>query len=365
MCEKSLLVGSESGSGWASLPDVCLLHILQFLPDGDRISAIQVCHHWHTVMVNCPSLWHSCCFHLRGQQAGSRSEYLSTIGYAQPVGVYLKKLEIHVITFYHYPKMTYLLWRCKFNVRCNELPCLSRVRAQLQSFSLIGLALPQACWTKKLRTLLFNSVINFLHRGSVKLTSVSLVNMRTAIDQSWIPSRCHITHLNLEGFFSSALPVSINTNVAAVMSALHHLTDLTLSYSCVSDELLLLDTQENGRPLQTLSLYCTVHEPHSQVKWIDSWASLVSNCPDLKVKLTVDHIINRERLMRILLPKIPLTEFSMRGFYSYNNNWSGKPLLLELLLPFSLSLQVSSEHHTLNHTSISSQWSRWDCDTFS
>lgn len=71
-----------------------------------------------------------------------------------------------------------------------------------------------------------------------------------------------------------------------------------------------------------------------------SWATLASSCPGLKVKLTVDQIINTDRLAGILLPEIPLTEYSMTAFYSPDQNWSTLPLLCRMLPRYRHSLQV-------------------------
>lgn len=74
-----------------------------------------------------------------------------------------------------------------------------------------------------------------------------------------------------------------------------------------------------------------------------SWATLASSCPGLRVKLTVDQIINTDRLARILLPEMPLTEFTMTAFYSPEEDWSAKPVLRHMLPRYRHSLQVSVE----------------------
>lgn len=72
----------------------------------------------------------------------------------------------------------------------------------------------------------------------------------------------------------------------------------------------------------------------------DLWASLASSCSNLKVKFTVDQVINNNHLARILLPEIPLTEYTMTAFCTPDTDWSAKPLLNDMLPQYRYSLQV-------------------------
>lgn len=54
----------------------------------------------------------------------------------------------------------------------------------------------------------------------------------------------------------------------------------------------------------------------------NSWATLALSCWVLKVRLTVDQVINTNRLLRILLPEIPPTEHTMAAFYFTDETWS-------------------------------------------
>lgn len=72
----------------------------------------------------------------------------------------------------------------------------------------------------------------------------------------------------------------------------------------------------------------------------ESWEALVSSCPDLKVTLTVDQVINTVRLASILQHEIPLVDFKMTAFYSPDEHWSAKPVFTNLLPMYRRSLQV-------------------------
>lgn len=65
----------------------------------------------------------------------------------------------------------------------STLFCLCRVRAPLQSLSLVRLELDRSAWTLGLRNCLIDSLIRFLHRGASRLTSVCLNGMRNRTTQ--------------------------------------------------------------------------------------------------------------------------------------------------------------------------------------
>lgn len=71
-----------------------------------------------------------------------------------------------------------------------------------------------------------------------------------------------------------------------------------------------------------------------------SWAALVSRYPELQVEIEVDEIVNIEGLARILLPEIPLVEFTMKAYYSRSEEWSASTILSDMLPQYRSSLKV-------------------------
>uniref|UniRef100_A0A4W6D9S1 F-box domain-containing protein n=1 Tax=Lates calcarifer TaxID=8187 RepID=A0A4W6D9S1_LATCA len=344
--------GKDSVGHWGSLPDVCLRQVFRCLPDGDRRSADMVCRHWHNVMRS-PSLWRYRFFHFSGRLSKYRqSEYCSAVAYARYLGVYLERLEVCVCP----PR------RSLVAQRLDTLFCLCRVRAPLQSLSLVRLELDRSAWTLGLRNCLIDSLIRFLHRGASRLTSVCLNGMRNrttqgldllsalSYSQRRFEPRCYISFLDLEGFFSSGVHIHLDSSVPGVLRELQGLTSLKLSYSCLSDELLMALHNSDERvtkiplvkiipPQVSFVHFCLCSILYLKVVCGDTWAALASSCPDLRVKLTVDQIINTDRLARILLREIPLTEFAMTAFYSPDEDWSARPLLRRMLPQYRCSLQ--------------------------
>ncbi|XP_041864740.1 F-box only protein 39-like [Melanotaenia boesemani] len=340
---------TEGMSGWETLPNVCLQHVFRFLPDGDRSMASLVCHHWHNVM-HSPCLWRTRFFNFSGRLSKYRpSEYNSAVGYVRSLGVYLKKLEVCVCP----PRTNVIAQRLEETI-CGLLFELVRVKAPLQFLSLVCLKLDRSSWDSGHRNILVDALIYFLRNGASKLRSVCLNGMRNDMQQglkllsALSEMHCYISSLDLRGFFSTAVSVHPNPSMPHFLQPLQGLTDLGLSYCCLSDELLMVLQQRHsegrwtfGRNiLQRISLHCTQNESHQQLVHSSSWAGLASHCPDLNIKLTVDQVINNDCLARMLVPGIPLREYSMTALYTPNENWSPKPLLCDMLPQYRHSLQI-------------------------
>ncbi|XP_033995764.1 F-box only protein 39-like [Trematomus bernacchii] len=345
-----------SSESWAILPVLCLTQVFKFLDEGDRRSADLVCQRWHNIM-HSPSLWRSHTFHLNVRPSKyKQSEFHSSVAYVQSRGVYLERLVVLVN-----PPSTYSIASRLLRTIKTIFDELTRVRASLKSISLTNLELDRPCWTSGLRNSFVIFLVSFLRKQGSKLDSVCLNGMKIGMiqglemlstlaqSQKRTSHRCSISTLDLKGFFSGEVPVYRNTNMPRTLSIMKGLTHLSLSYSCLSDELLkALQPRERGWRdfihLKTLSLWCSLNVPHGQVICGHSWESLASRCPGLKVKIAVDQILNTNRLARILLPEIPLVDFSMTTFYSPNEEWSPRPLFYVMLPQFRLTLKFLTLH---------------------
>uniref|UniRef100_A0A3Q3EEU7 F-box protein 39 n=1 Tax=Kryptolebias marmoratus TaxID=37003 RepID=A0A3Q3EEU7_KRYMA len=341
-------------SGWDTLPDVALLHIFKRLSDADRSRAARVCHHWYRIMRS-PCLWRTRCFRFNGRLSKyKQSDYGSAVGYIHSLGVYLERLEVTVCP----PRSTVLAQRLHDTIwgMFKELSvCLHSVRVPLTSLSLVRLELDRSGWTRGYRRSVVNILINFLTRGASKLNYLCLNGMRNDTQQGRdvllalvkyqraLSPHSSLSSLDLRDFFSTHLPVQFNSRLPRILQKLQGLTYLGLSYSCLSDELIMSLCQchrgkgwTSGRGGKILHL-----APFSLSKLVcgHSWATLVSSYPDLKVHISVDQVINTDSLAKILLPEIPLRKFSMTGFYSPDENWSIKPLLCHMLPRYRHSLQ--------------------------
>ncbi|XP_008425710.2 F-box only protein 39 [Poecilia reticulata] len=304
-----------------------------------------------------PCLWRCRSFHLSGRLSKyMQSERSWAVGYADNLGVFLESLEVTVC-----PPKSVVMARRLHNTICRLLNTLVRVQAPLKSLSIVRLELDRFCWDEGLRNTLVKKLIYFFLKGPSRLKNVCLIRIRTETQQGLellsaivqnqrsLSPFCSLSSLDLRGFFSATVPNQLNNSIPQMLQKLQSLTHLALSYSWLSDELLLALSESirarrvnygrDGNFLESFSLYCTQNEPHQQVVYGYSWATLVSSSPDLKVRLTLEQIVDTHELVRILLPEIPLVEYNMTAFYSIDENCSAKPLLQTILPWYRHSLQ--------------------------
>ncbi|XP_005945448.1 F-box only protein 39 isoform X2 [Haplochromis burtoni] len=326
---------------WLSLPRLCLERVFSFLPDRDRKTAALVCRQWHNVMRS-PSLWRHHRFHFSGRISKFRKpDYSSTIAYVSHLGAYLERLEVTVCP----PRKTQAALRLKGAIT-QLFSELIRVRAPLRSLAVMNLELDRSAWTSSLRASVVGCLISFLQRGSSKLNSICLSGMRNCIHQGlellsallhyetrFYP-RCYISSLDLEAFFSGSVNVYLNSSVPDNLSQLQCLTDLRLSYSCLSDELLMALQQRHGggrrkssrdgNTLQTFLLHCCLKEPHQQHLNLDFGANnfdesldeelleLVKVCERL-VELSICAFLEIRTVARLL--DMSLTQSSLKEIH--------------------------------------------------
>lgn len=288
--------------GWANRPDVCLRQVYWWLRDRDRVKAALVCRHWHHVM-HSPSLWRVRNFNFSGRISRTRRSELETHG------SYLEDLEIG----FSHPLNSLVSRRFQQTLR-TSLVALCKTGGRL---TVNHMELDRAAWCRSVRNSLVCSLTFYLHREGSHLGYLSLRGARLNLPQGLevleavaaaqqhihLGRRPGITHLNLEDF-SQTLAVFISPAFPQVMNCFQGLCTLTLNYCCVLDELLAALSAAGrslGGSLQTFTIRCHIHEPHIQVVWGDAWSHLAQHCPDLRVQITVERILDVDKSGRILL----------------------------------------------------------------
>ncbi|XP_031646411.1 F-box only protein 39 [Oncorhynchus kisutch] len=356
----------EPKLGWANLPDVCLRQVFWWLHDRDRVKAALVCLHWHHVMRS-PSLWRVRTFNFSGRISRTRRSELETaVCYAKTYGAYLEDLEIR----FSHPLNSLVSRRFQQTLR-TFLAALRKTRGGLRRLTVNHMELDRAAWCRSVRKALVRSLTFYLRRESSRLGYLSLRGARLNLPQGLevleavaasqqhihLGRRPGITHLNLEDFFSQPLAVFISPAFPQVMNRFQGLCTLTLNYSCLSDELLAAlsaacRSLDGGGSLQTFTIRCHIHEPHIQVVWGDAWSHLAQRCPDLRVHITVERILDMDKLGRILLREIPLRSLSLTSCYFSEQDWSVKPALTNLVPYYRSCLQKLTLDLNNSHESV-------------
>lgn len=364
----------SSSCHWDLLPDVCLQRVLFWLGDQDRVRAALVCCRWRRA-TRSPALWR----HRRVRFTGFTSKTLRTeqelaVEYVRSLGSFLEVLEVEVET--PYLCVVAKVRRIQLAI-CALLRELCNAGARLRSLTIRNLELQRDFWMRGPTKALVQSLVRFLRHMASHLVHLSLWGSRATLQdglkilQTLASTQQHldctgafssgILNLDLEGFFSVLLDSHL-LSIPCHIAHIHRLESLTLSYSCVTDELLnALGPKVKGQPrrstgtsLKRLRLKCHWREPHSQVVCGSEWASLVQRCPQLCVEIDIEGITSIDRLQRILLPEVPLTSFIMSECNFSGQDIRCKPIFRDILPHYYSRLQVGLEDYvyvkTLNTT---------------
>ncbi|XP_062393510.1 F-box only protein 39-like [Sardina pilchardus] len=344
---------------WALLPDVCLQHVLRWLGDQERARASLVCRRWHRA-ARSPALWRRRRFCLTGRASKSRrQEQEVAVGYARSLGAFLEELEVLVVLPYR--RMVTVARRLQLALRALFLE-LCGAGARLRSLSVRSLDLQQDVWTRGTRDAVVHCLTHFLGHMAARLLRLRLWGCRASLPHGLrileVVSRAQQQHLactgcpsggmlalDLEGFFSADAAVHTHQSFPRLIGRFHRLERLTLSYSCVSDELLEAlgsKVKGHGVSLKLLRLKCHYEEPHAQVVCGSAWYALVQSCPELCVEVDIEGVTNIDRLRRILLPGVPLSSFAMSECNFSEQDISPKPVFRDMLPRYWSRLQVLS-----------------------
>lgn len=328
---------------WARLPDVCLRRVFWWLGDRDRSRAALVCRKWNQTMFSA-DLWRYRTITFSGRPSRVHaSEFASALWYVKKFGRYLEHLEIKFLNPYN------AVLTKKFQVTMRGLlSCLGKNNSRLRSLSVQHLELDRLVWRSSTRSSFLKSLSCFLKKVGKHLSCLSLKGARLTVEQgcgllgalSHPRGQSALSQLNLEDFFSHHLAVYSSARFRSTMAAFRSLSSLTLNYSCVSDELLEALCQSSAGTLWALNVKCHIHDPHGQVIWGMSWAKLARHATNLKVNFFFERVLKYERLVRILLPEVPVRSLSLRSCYFSDPDWSMRPTLTHLLPTFRHTLQV-------------------------
>lgn len=346
---------------WDLLPDVCLQHVLFWLGDQDRVRASLVCCRWHRA-TRSPALWRHRRFRFTGLISKTlRTEQELAVEYVRSLGSFLEVLEVEVVV--PYLRVVAKVRRIQLTI-CALLRELCSARARLRSLTVRNLELQRDFWMRGPTKALVQSLVRFLRHMAPHLVHLSLWGSRAILQdglkilEALASTQQHldctsdfpsgIVTLDLEGFFSILLQPHDLLSMPCHLTHIHRLESLTLSYSCVTDELLNAlgpkvkgpGRRSTGMSLKRLRLKCHWREPHSQVVCGSEWASLVQRCPQLCTEIDIEGITSIDRLQRILLPEVPLTTFIMSECNFSEQDIRCKAIFRDILPHYCSRLQV-------------------------
>ncbi|XP_066990920.2 F-box/LRR-repeat protein 3 [Anabrus simplex] len=223
--------------GWGGLPSEALLQVFSHLPVYDMGRAAQVCSHWNHVS-KFPQLWQRAEFVLSHT---SRSDLQPT-----PRG-----LIDHIIK-YHAKHLKFVIFKTDSSVQSAETAChiLSRlVNCSLKTLALISSAHPVFLDVDQE---LFVSALTVVFDHSHALSSVAIDN--TPVDDPCLVALASSNSRTLQLLRMKSCPRVSPEGMLTLADNCRYLRELSLSYTLLSDDLLLSLSSEKHVRLEYLRI---------------------------------------------------------------------------------------------------------------
>lgn len=222
---------------WENAPYDVLLRVFRLLPVQDLGRVAAVCSHWHRV-AQCPQLWQSIEFVL-----------------ADPLRSYLPPTSPRLIEYIlrrHAQHLKFVVFKTDSSVESAEMACqiLSRlVNCSLKTLALISSARPVFLDMDQES---FVSALTVVFDRSHSLRSLAIDN--TPVDDPSLKALASSSSRTLQLLRMKSCPRVSQGGVLALADHCHCLRELSLSYSLLSDELLLALSSEKHVSLEYLHI---------------------------------------------------------------------------------------------------------------
>ncbi|KFO80705.1 F-box only protein 39, partial [Cuculus canorus] len=329
-------------SAWAYLPHGCLRRVFHLLDDRNRAQALLVCKHWNWAM-NSGSLWRSRTITFHGHPLRSHKlEFQRALWSIKKFGKYLEHLEVKLSYLYN----TSTTQNFQMVMR-DVFSHLGKCNHRLAFFRMKHLGLDRSMWKNRVRVQFIKNLAFFLKKMGKHLNYLNLKGARVSLEDgcellsclSRMTNKSSVSEMNIEDFFHTNLHVYSSTLFQQTMSKFHNLVTLTVSYNCISDELLNILQEHCAHSLCTLNIKCRINDPHRQVVRGMSWANLAKKAPNLCVNMSFERVLKHDHLARILQVAIPLKSVSLRKGHFSDPSWIMSPTLTILLPSYCHTLQ--------------------------
>ncbi|XP_014665422.1 PREDICTED: F-box only protein 39-like [Priapulus caudatus] len=304
-------------ASWEQVPNIVLVQVFSRLSDSDRLSASLVCQKWRQIF-RYPSLWRTRCFDI---SRGHTGEDARAIAFARSLGPCLKQLYVIL----NHP--TYIGCR---RAQKTMTSLLSRLygKAQLAEFVMPHLEMDRFWKYDSVRDRLFRSLARFL-RGQRRLRAFDMSGASVMPSEGYLllaavakNSGATVRDLNIEEYFRPRHPVFLSETFNELMGQFSNLHKLSISYNCMSDELLASLASTCAGRLSHVTVRCYKTEPHHQKIYGQQWKNLCRVCPKLKVKYCLERIRAYSEIKLMLVPEIPLYHLQIwAGYESSQIDW--------------------------------------------
>ncbi|XP_021926216.1 F-box/LRR-repeat protein 3-like isoform X3 [Zootermopsis nevadensis] len=253
--------------GWSNLPSEPLLQVFSHLPVQDLGTVAQVCQHWNHIS-QFSQLWQRVEFNL---SQASKS-------YLQPTPEGL----INYILQHHAKHLKFVIFKMDSTVESAQMACyiLSRlVNCSLKTLALISSARPVFLDMDQQS---FISALTVVFDHSHTLSSVAIDN--TPVDDMSLEVLASSNSRTLELLRMKSCPRVSPEGILSLADHCCHLRELTLSYTLLSDDLLLALSSEEHVCLEYLHIdVYTEKDMLLQQISPQCWSALVEHSPDMNL----------------------------------------------------------------------------------
>lgn len=276
--------------GWSNLPSEALLQVFSHLPLQYLGRVAQVCQHWHHVS-QFPQLWQRVEFSL---SQASKS-------YIQPTPVGL----INYILKHHVQHLKSVLFRTDSTVESAQMAChiLSRlVNCSLKTLAFISSARPMFLDVDQQS---FISALTIVFDHSHALGSLEIENI--PMDDTSLEVLASSNSKTLELLQMKNCPRVSPEGILALADQCRYLRELSLSYTLLSDDLLLALSSEEHVHLEYLRIDVYT-EKDMLLQQISPycWNALVGHSPSMNLVMYF-FVIPDESFNTLFMSYIPVT----------------------------------------------------------
>lgn len=288
---------------WEELPRHIILVIFSHLPLGDRFSTSLVCKKWSDCF-DSPYLWKQITLRLEKPEDAERC-----LTYVAKHGGILRNLKIDLnpreaVNCTNASRVLTNLSRCKER-------SLERVSVNFtEDNPLFFRGLDILC---SLAELFGPPDPNIQFSSFLKV--IDLSQMAIAFDDKLIKLLA-VNHKDLEimNMQNKSLTCRVTPQCMEIfVRKCRKLKKLITFYKCLSEQVLFAMAEEDREPLQFLSVVCKMEEKYHRGITNDAWSIVRRKLPDLRVAMHFDHTTDKEQIVKILHPSIPLAELDIRS----------------------------------------------------
>lgn len=296
---------------WDQLPDLVVAKIASFVKEWNKSQMSLVCKNWKRVILGAPRLWRHRIIRLRGNFRDRLH-----VNYASILGRYLNRLHLsssirslrNVRKFQrNFTSIFAELYRQ--NVQLTELS-LTELKFHIHFRGISGGRAREGIIRSARRFLGRQRKLRYLDLNYGGMTCEEGITLLQAAGEK---ASLSLKDLDIEELFRPGEAVHQRQEFSDLLPRFVNLTQLTLNYAALSDNLLHNLARESNGTLEYLHVRCIRGENVSHIIGTPAWRAFSKAMPRCKVEFTLIGIIRLNDIQRVLTPQMQLHTLTILG----------------------------------------------------